>query len=62
MQRASPTWIAEAAARAEQRLRGDPPGYATPIKQLRSLIDAIMDTRVKRDELRKIAKSMGEGA
>lgn len=62
MQRASPIWIAEAAARAEQRTRGDMPNHPTPIRQLQSLIEAIMDPRVKRDELRRIAKSMSEGA
>ena len=63
MQRATPIWIAEAVARAEQRIRGELPSHDTPIRQLQSLIEAIMDPRVKRDELRKLAKSLaGEGA
>lgn len=66
MQRATPEWVAEAAARAEQRLGGNVGTHHTPVKaleQVQTLIDAIMDPRVKRDELRRIAKSMsGEAA
>ena len=62
MQRApTPTWIAEAAARAEQRTRGDFQNHPTPIQQVQSLIAAIMDPKVNRDALRRLAKSMSEG-
>lgn len=65
MQRAAPEWVAEAAARAEQRLRENFATHRTPIKaldQVNTLIAAIMNPRIKRDELRRLAQSMSEGA
>ena len=55
-----PTWVAEAAARAEERSRGVP-AHPTPLKQLHFLIAAIMNPRVNREELRAIAKAMTGG-
>lgn len=60
MQR-TPEWVAEAAARAEDRLRENFATHRTPIKaldQVNTLIAAIMDPRVKRADLRQLAKSM----
>jgi hypothetical protein len=63
MQRATPSWISEAADRAERRIGGEMPGHATPLKQLQTLIDAIRNPRMKRDDLVKLARSLaGEGA
>jgi hypothetical protein len=61
MQRATPSWIVEAADRAERRLGGEMPVQATPLKQLQILIAAIRDPRVKRDDLRKLAMSLSGG-
>lgn len=65
MQRATPEWVAEAAARAEGRLRENFATHRTPIKaldQVNTLIAAIMNPRIKRDELRRLAQSMSEDA
>lgn len=56
-------WVAEAAARAEERLGGEPT-HPTPLKafdQVQKLIGAILDPRIKRIELREIAKAISEG-
>ena len=61
MQRATPTWIAEAADRAEQRTRGGFQGHPTPTKQVTTLIAAILDRKISREALQRLAKQMSEG-
>ena len=61
MQRATPAWIAEAADRAEQRTRGGFQGYPTPARQVHTLITAILDPKMTREALRRLAKQMSEG-
>jgi hypothetical protein len=62
MQRApTPAWIAEAAARAEQRTRGGFHGHPTPLQQVNTLIAAIMDRKVTREALQRLAKEMSGG-
>jgi hypothetical protein len=63
MQRAT-SWVIEAAERAERRLRESgqsPPCQASPAQQLDSLVAAILDRRVSREGLRRIAKAMSGG-
>jgi hypothetical protein len=62
-------WVAQAAARAEALSRkkwgGDIQTAGTPLSrahsQLQRLIGAIMDDRITRRELRRIAQSVAEG-
>ena len=60
-------WVAAAAERAEQRLRGETPRplcqtaarSTAPATQLQTLIDAIMNPQVTRKQLREIAERGG---
>jgi len=63
MQRAT-SWVTEAAERAERRLRESDQAstkQASPAQQLDSLVAAILDRRVSRAGLCRIAKAMSGG-
>ena len=54
-------WVAAAAERAEQRLRGEAPTFTTARDQLQTLVAAILDTKVSRTELRRLADNLRRG-
>jgi hypothetical protein len=68
MSAAQRDWVAAAADRAEQRLRGEMPSpfrqsidHEVPAIQLQTLIAAIMSPQVTRKQLRQLAQTLNMG-